>query len=167
MTDKHDAKEVIHLALLEIGHGPQVHNGVQAGIFAVGGGHLDVEQLVGARVGQVINAAVSAFPVHAHDGAQHVIVQLGLQGTCQVMPLGVGYGDQRELAGGVYLGLGAQLCDFVLYFCHISMGFCRVDYYLASSVRAWPSYLSSGFSLRFTPPKYFCTLILRCNCIRA
>ena len=119
MTDEHDAEEVIHLALLEIGNGPQVHYRVQTRILAVGGGHLDVKQLVGRGVGQVINAAECIGPFHAHDGAQHVIVQLGLQCACQVMPLGIGHRHQRELAGGVHLGLGAQLSDFVIYICHI------------------------------------------------
>ena len=70
MADEHDAKEVIHLALLEVGHGPQVAHAVQAGILAVGGSHFHVQQLVGAGVGQVIYTAQGLGPVHAHHGAQ-------------------------------------------------------------------------------------------------
>ena len=121
VTDEDDAIEVIHLALLEVGHGPQVHNAVQHGILTVGGGDLDVQQLVGGDVGQVVNAATGVGPFHAHNGVEHAIVQLVLESAGQVMPLCVGHGHQRELAGSIDLSLGTQLGDFVLYLCHIVM----------------------------------------------
>ena len=107
MTDEHDTVEVIDFALLEVGHGPDVTHGVQAWVLTVGGGHLDVEQLVGVGVGQIVNAAQGFSPVHADDGAEHVVMQLGLEGACQVMPLSVGDGHQGKFAGSVDLCLGA------------------------------------------------------------
>ena len=192
VIDKHDAKEVIHLTLLIVGHCPQVAHRVQAGILAVGGCHLHMYHLLGIGIRQVVDATQRVFPVHAHKGGQVVEVQVFLERLGQRVPLLVGHCYQQQLTRGVELGIRAYCAYFFLNVCHIInvypfQGSVNIPFNNYSSTGAFDSRarricsarMAASFSsaalasknflrssLRLSPPRNFEALILRCNCIR-
>ena len=115
VVDKHDAEEVVHLALLIVGHAPQVAHAVQAWRLAVVGSHLHVNDFLCLGIGQVVHHSQFLFPVNTNECCEVVEVKLVLERLCKSVPLGVGHGNQQELAAGVTLSLGTQLANFFLY----------------------------------------------------
>ncbi len=114
VSHKHDAKEVIYLALLEQCHSPEVAHRGQMGVLALGGGNLHVQHLLRGGVGEVVHHAQLLFPVHAHQRGEVVEVEIIAQRGGQRVPLLGSNGHKQNFASCIKLSLGAQRGNLLL-----------------------------------------------------
>ena len=114
MVDEFDAEEVVDLALLEVGHFPEVADSVDHRLLYIVADDLDADHLPSAGGGgQIVDDSQGVFPVHADYGSEHVEAQacVILEMRGQVVPGFFGHDEEQILAALVILHLGADRAD--------------------------------------------------------
>ncbi len=120
MVDEDDAEIVVDLALVEVGHMPQVAYGVEHGLLTVVGGHAYRYVVAVACRGEVVHYAESLGPVHTYKRHEVVKVEFRIlfEGLGQCMPLGIGNIHQQPFPL-LENGFGEEPGDVFLNVCHI------------------------------------------------